>query len=74
MKTFLQVTQSISILFAILITLVITLTNILSTPRRAMSDESLLEMIGTQAVLLSLYFIAKIGIYICNTYKIERIR
>jgi len=74
MKTAFQITQYLMLMFMVLITLVITVTEILGGPRRPWSEGALLEMILVQACMLGVYFIAKIGVYMCNTYKIERVR
>jgi len=72
MKTFFQVTSAISLMFITLIMIVISFTTMFNdAPRHPWTNEGLLEMIGYQTVLLALYFICKIGIYVCNTYDIN---
>lgn len=74
MKTIFQITQSLMVMFMIMITFIITFTHILGGPRRPWSEESLIELILVQAMMLVVYAVAKLGVYACNTWAIQRIR
>jgi len=74
MKTAFKLTQSLMLLFMVMITILVTATQMLGMNRREWSQDSLLELIMVQAGMLAIYFIAKLGVYACNTWKLERVR
>lgn len=72
MKTFFQVTAMISLMFMTMMMSVITFTTMFNdAPRHPWTNEGLLWNIKAQTFLLGLYFVCKIGIYVCNTYEFK---
>lgn len=72
MKTFFQVVSMLSLMFITMMMSVITFTTLFNdTPRHPWSNEALLWNIKAQTFLLAVYFVCKIGIYVCNTYSFK---
>lgn len=76
MKTVLRVFSATCLFFVAFFSFLTTIAHLIGPPRREWTTDSLLELINTISVLLFLYFISKIGLFLCNTYnfKIERTR
>ena len=70
MKTFFQVTSMFTIVFITGMMSIVTFTNN-DNLRRPWTDESLLELIYWQTVLLGVFLLCKLGVYLCNTYNLE---
>lgn len=70
MKTFFQFTSMFSIILITFMMSIVVFTNN-ETSIDPWTDESLLEIIFWQTLLLGIFFVCKLGIYLCNTYNLE---
>jgi hypothetical protein len=72
MKTAFKVGQSLSLGFIIMSIIMITFIGMFNdNMRHPLTDDTLLEVIFAQAILLAMYLVCKIGVYSCNTYSFE---
>lgn len=74
MKTLFLLTKEFAILFSVLITFLVTTTEIIGTHRHPWTKEALIDMILLQSVMVIIYAVSKLGIYACNTWVINRIK
>lgn len=74
MKELFKLAKEFAILFGVLLTFIVITTHIIGTSRHPWSVEALIDLVLLQSAMIIIYAVSSLGIYVCNTWVINRIK